>query len=505
MKKQGLIKGAFILTIAGFIVKVLGSINTIIMVNIMGPEGIGLISMVLPIGGLMVTLTTLGLPVAISKLVAEAEGNSLRIKSILVISLFITTMVSIVLLTLAFLGIKFLSPVLLQDQRVYYSLIAILPLIPIVAVSSIFKGYFRGKQNMTPLAISLLAEQTIRILSVLILIKLLLPYGIEYAATGAIFGGVVGELFSLIYLLSKFKKLKKRREKASLFITQFKRNKGVFVDLLKTGMPVTGSDLIQSIVGVIQPIIITYSLNLTGISTSLATKQYGLIMGYAFPLLMLPSFIVNSLSIPLVPAISEAKEKNDYKLIQSRIREAMRIPLLVGAPFTILLIVLSEEFMILLFNSVEASMLVKIMAPFFFFHHFRVLLQAIIVGLGEAKFIMINNLFTSIITIIFIFILASQPNLGIYGVAISLNIGILLGTLINFLIVGKLVSLYINLTDCLKIIFLSITAGYGAFFTYHYLTNIITNTTLLTSISLIMSGIIYLSLLFIFKYRFTHR
>lgn len=505
MKKQGLIKGTIILTIAGFIVKALGSINTIIMANILGPEGIGLVLMVLPVGGLLVTLTTLGLPVAISKIVAESEGNSLRVKSILAISLIITTITSIVLLILAFLSIKFFSPILLQDQRVYYSLIAILPLIPIVAVSSVFKGYFRGKQNMTPLAISSLVEQIIRILFIYILIQLLLPYGVEYAATGAIFSGVVGELFSLMYLLSTFKKVKKTRRRASSFITQIKKNKGILVDLLKTGMPVTGINLIQSIVGVIQPIIITYSLNLTGISTSLATKQYGLIMGYAFPLLMLPAFIVNALSIPLIPAISEAKEKNDYKLIQSRVREAMRIPLLVGAPFTTLIIVLSEELMILLFNSTEASMLIKIMAPFFFFHHFRVLLQAIIIGLGRAKLVMINNLFTSIITLIFIILLASQPNFGIYGVAISLNIGIFLGALINLLIVGNLMSLYINLTDCLKVVFFSIIAGYGAFFTYHYLNDIISNNFLVISISLIISCVIYLLLLFTIKFRFTQR
>jgi stage V sporulation protein B len=75
MTKQSLIKGTIVLTIAAFITRLLGFFNGIVMANILGPEGTGLIMMALPLTGLLITLTTLGLPIAISKLVAEAEVN----------------------------------------------------------------------------------------------------------------------------------------------------------------------------------------------------------------------------------------------------------------------------------------------------------------------------------------------------------------------------------------------------------------------------------------------
>lgn len=62
----------------------------------------------------------------------------------------------------------------------------------------------------------------------------------------------------------------------------------------------------------IQPILITQSLAIAGIGTALATKQFGILAGYTAPLIMLPGFITNSLSVPLVPAISEASYLGDY-------------------------------------------------------------------------------------------------------------------------------------------------------------------------------------------------
>ncbi|MFE5428948.1 oligosaccharide flippase family protein [Peribacillus simplex] len=118
-------------------------------------------------------------------------------------------------------------------------------IVPIVAVSSVIKGYFRGKQNMTPIALSQVIEQVVRIGLIFFLVQWLLPYGIEYAAAGAVLCGIIGEGFSLLYLFSVFKWSKHKKFKLHhAFIKQISKGKEIFFDLLHTGLPTTGNGLI---------------------------------------------------------------------------------------------------------------------------------------------------------------------------------------------------------------------------------------------------------------------
>ncbi len=502
LTKQSLIKGTIVLTIAAFITRILGFANGIVMANILGPDGTGLIMMALPVSGLLITLTTLGLPVAISKLVAESEvkGDHRRVKKILIVSLTTTSVLGFFLIVGAFLGIKQLSSIFLTDQRAYYSLLAVIPIVPIIAVSSVLKGYFRGKQNMTPIAFSLVIEQIVRIGFIFILVQYLLPYGIEYAAAGAVLSGIIGEGASLLYLFSMFKWSKQKQFKLrKSFFKQFGKGKEIFYDLLQTGLPTTGNGLIQSIIGVIQPILITQCLSLAGIGTDIATKQYGIVMGYVLPLLMLPGFVTNSLSVPLVPAISEATEKKNLLLVHRRINQTVRIALIIGIPCSITLYVFAEILTTLIYKSPEAGTYLKIMAPFFLLQYFRIPLQAVIVGLGKANVVMVNDLVASIIKLVFIFILASNSKFGINGVCLAFNISTIVGTLLHFLTIAKLIGFNLNIVEFIKVILSGIFMGFGGLFAFQYINNEIQGKLIQTGTSITFSLFIYLLFLVCFR------
>jgi stage V sporulation protein B len=502
LAKQSLIQGTIILTIAALITKILGFTNGIVMANVIGPEGVGLIMMAMPVTGLLITFTTIGLPVAISKLVAEAEvkKDHQRVKKILIVSLTTTSIIGFILMVGAFMGARVLSSIFLADQRAYYSLIAVIPIIPIIAISSVIKGFFRGKQNMTPIALSQIIEQVVRIGFILILVHWLLPYGIEYAAAGAVLSGIIGEGFSLLYLLSIFKWSKRKQFKLrNSFIKQISKGKEIFYDLLQTGLPTTGNGLIHSIIGVFQPIIITQSLALAGIGTALATKQYGIIMGYTLPLLMLPGFITNSMSVPLIPAISEANEKSDLSLIHKRTRQAIRIALIVGVPSTIILYLFAEMLTTVIYKSLEAATLLKIMAPFYLLQYFRIPLQSIIIGLGKANIVMINDLIASIFKLVLIFVLASNPDFGIHGVSLAICAGIVLGTSLHFFTISKLIGFNLNLVEFIKVILSGVMMGCGGLLALNYFSGEIQSRILLLIISLLLSLSIYLLFLITFK------
>lgn len=504
MSKQTFMQGAIILMLAGFVTKILGFVNKIVMARILGPEGIGLYMMAVPILILVITLTRLGLPVAISKLVAQAvaEGNQHKIKKIMVVSLAITAILSIVFTIGTLFGAKLISSIFLTDARAYYPLVAITPIVPIVAISSVIKGYFQGIQNMKPSAYSQVIEQIVRISLVAFLATLLLPYGLEYAVAGAMISVVIGEVASLIYLFTTFKTRKRNYFRVRHnFVKNIQEGKKTLQELLKIGLPTTGSGLIGSLSWTFEAIIVAQSLAIAGVATVLATTQYGLLSGYAIPLVMLPMFITYSLSVSLVPAISEAQAQKNYPLIHRRLYQAFRVALIFGAPSTVIMILFAPELTDVIYNAPEAGRFLQILAPFFIFLYFQGPLQAALQGLDQAKAAMMNTLFGAVIKLIAIFVLASRPELGIYGAALAININVVLVTLLHLFSVAKVTKgISLNIFDFIKVGSAMALMGFGGAHINTWLQNETTLSTLsVLLIALTATALIYLLTLIVTK------
>ncbi|WP_096201427.1 stage V sporulation protein B [Bacillus sp. FJAT-45350] len=463
MSKQTFLKGTLILIIAGLITRFLGFVNKIVVARIMGAEGVGLYTMAVPTLLLVIAITQLGLPVAISKLVAEAEAVSDRrkIKRILIVSLTITGILSLIFTVGMIAFAPFIASTLLTDERAYYPLIAIAPIVPIVALSSVLRGYFQGRQNMKPTAFSQVIEQVVRITLVAVLTSAFLPYGVEYAAAGAMISVVIGELASLIYMVFMFK-TKKRIKIRRGFGSYLKNGKKTFSELMSIALPTTGSRMIGSIAFFFEPIVVAQSLAIAGVATAVATRQYGELAGLAIPLLMLPTFITYSLSVSLVPAISEASAQKQYSLIHHRLGQALRIALISGGISVVILYVFAIPIMNLMYNEPTVATYLKVMAPFSIFLYFQGPLQATLQALNLAKAAMMNSLFGAVVKIAVIFVLASRPELGIMGAALAIVIGFVLVTLLHFATIVKTISFTLHVKDLVKALsVMAITAVVG--------------------------------------------
>jgi stage V sporulation protein B len=477
LRKQTFLYGTFILIGAGFITKVLGFIYRIALSRIIGDEGMGLFQMAFPILLFAIVITTAGLPTAISKLVSEAEVKKEedQIRSILKISIFAMIILSILITILILLGSPLIANILLTDQRTVYSLLAMAPIIPIIAISSVFRGYFQGRQNMSPYAISTIIEQLTRIFTVLFLARYLLPYGIEYAAAGAMIGMVIGELVGVVGLLYFFKRDTTRPPLRSLFqfkwrqagtvsISSLKRVRATFYDLLRIALPVTGSRMVGSLSYAIEPIIVAQSLAMAGIATATSTALYGQLEGMAIPLVFFPAFITYSLSISLVPAISEAAAQKKMRLVEHRLQQALRLCLITGAPCAVLMFILAEPVSILLYHRVEVARLMQIMAPFAILFYLQGPLAAVLQSVDQAQAAMRNSIIGAIIKTGLIFLLASRPQLGIDGVALAINCGIMIVTVLHFISMIRTIPFTLQLREFgklgLTIIVMSLTARY---------------------------------------------
>ncbi|MEK4969129.1 stage V sporulation protein B [Cytobacillus sp. FSL R7-0696] len=490
------IQGTIILLFAGLVTRVLGFINRIVIARFIGAEGVGLYMMAFPTFILVVTITQLGLPVAISKNVAEAEarGDTEKTKKILIVSLASTLSLSLLFTPALILLTPYLSEHLLTDNRTLYPLLAIAPVVPIIAVSSVIRGYFQGKQNMKPAAYSQLIEQVVRITLIAALTKAFLPYGIEYAAAGAMLASVIGELASLIYLLTSFK-LKKKFKVRKQFFQHIRKGKDTFKQLMEVALPTTGSRMIGSVAWFLEPIVVTYSLTIAGVSTIAATEGYGALTGFALPLLMLPSFINMALSTSLVPAISEAKAVNNIHLIEYRLQQALRISLTTGGLSVVVIYILAEPLMTVMYGSTTGTDFLKLMAPLFLFYYFQQPLQSALQALDLARAAMINSLIGAVAKIAVIFILGSQPAFGITGVALGLIVGFVLVTLLHFATLLKAISYTIHMREYLITSGAMLLTGYIGYITIKFLN--------FTIVPTILCGAVVMSLIYLIIMIFT--
>jgi len=490
MGTQTFIRGTFILSASSLVTRMLGFISSIFLARMLGTEGIGLLMMAQPLVPLMITLTELGLPVAISKLVAEAEvhRDDAKTKKILVVSLIVTGTLSVILTMVALLGSKFFASILLPDERAYYAMVAITPIAPIIAISAVLKGYFRGKQQMKSIAISDILEHFANIATIILLVQLLMPYGIEYAAAGAMVGAVASEAIGLLFLSIRFRLERSKLPHVLTAKEAARDSKKTLLELLRIGLPTTGHGFVHSIYGAMQPLLVTFSLMIAGVSTGVATSQFGMLAGYVLPLLFLPSFITHSLSTALIPAISEANANRDSLLMHRTMEQAMRIALIVGVPSTVILFEWATPLTTLIYQAPEAGQLLRILAPIFFLHYFDAPLHAILLGLGRAQTAMWNYIVSMIFRAWAIFVFGSQ--FGIQGVAWGIGVGIIVLTILNFLSVSSTIGFYLELRQSVKAGICMILMAICGQFSYMYLqhTGMSLLPSLILSVSLSLAG-----------------
>ncbi|MBG9792345.1 membrane protein [Paenibacillus dendritiformis] len=438
MKKQSFIQGTLILLAAGIVNRILGFIPRVTLPRIIGAEGVGIYQLGYPFLLVIITLITGGVPLAVAKLVAEADsvGDRARVRRILSVAMKLTVSAGIVFSAACLLLAPWITTRVLTDSRVYYTFLVMTPIIVMVAISAVLRGYFQGMQNMVPTAVSQVTETFIRIVAVIGFAYLFLPYGLEWAAAGAMVGVVVGELGGLLVLVFLMRSARKPKERgAGAPDSPQPPEQGaapkVAPRLLRIALPVTGGKLIGSLSYLLESIAIARSLAAAGVLTAIATAQYGALQGMIIPILALPGALTYSLAVSLVPSLSEALGRNDMRTIHKRIHQALRLALVCGAPFAVMMFVLALPLCVLLYNDASVAPMLRWMAPIAVFIYLQAPLQAALQALERPGTALVNTFIGAALKLLLIIQLASQPQLGIYGAIIAICINIVVVTLLH--------------------------------------------------------------------------
>ncbi|MFW6238360.1 MAG: oligosaccharide flippase family protein, partial [Halanaerobiales bacterium] len=175
MKKQSFFAGAFVLTAAGFINRLLGFLLRMLIVRQIGDEGLGLFQMVYPLYITSLLLATAGFPVAISKLIPErlAEDRIPGVLHYLKVTVIILSLSGTSLALILLFSAHFLTTTILSDPRTYFPLLGLLPALVICPLASAFRGFFQGHRTMIPTAVSQLTEQISRFLATVTIIYII--------------------------------------------------------------------------------------------------------------------------------------------------------------------------------------------------------------------------------------------------------------------------------------------------------------------------------------------
>ncbi|MGI6712758.1 MAG: putative polysaccharide biosynthesis protein [Bacillota bacterium] len=429
MKKEGLLYGAIVLLVSNFLIKFLGFFYRVVLVRIIGTEGIGLVEMVLPIYTFVLVIATWGIPLAMSKLIAEetARENYGNIHKTFTLTLFLLTTSG----TICTLAVYWLSPYIFAyftaDRRIFLCFMTMIPAIFIIAICSAFRAYYQGMKQVSVIGVSQTIEQTVRVIVGITLAIKLKKYGLEIAVTAVALATVLGELSGLIYMIGRYY-AKPRIQKST-------PNKGswfLFKSLLGFGTPVTLTRLLSSFLLTMQASLIPKGLMLAGNDLRTATELYGRFSGVALTLLHLPGTLTMSVAVSIIPAVAELMSKKNHQLLTHRVSEALQITTVFSLPGMLVLFFYPQELCSLIFHSPEAGAPLKILAFGGVFLYLQQILTSILQGMGCVKTLLLNMVCSGFFLIGGILLLTPLPLLGINGAAIALSVSFFVGSMLNF-------------------------------------------------------------------------
>lgn len=497
MTRDKFLRGAMILTLAGLMVKIIGSVNRILLSRLLGGEGIGLYQMAYPVYLLMLSVSSAGIPIAISIIVAEkvARGDFASAGRIFRVSLGLMAVTGLAFAAGLYCAAGWLvDSGLIRDSRAYYGLVALTPAVFFATLLASFRGYFQGYQMMTPPAVSQILEQFVRVVTMVVLAYYLLPQGLEYAAAGAAFGAVPGSITGLIVLSFFYWKHKRRwQQEINRQLPAAAESVGTIAKrLLLLALPVSCANIMVPVTSSIDMLIVPNRLVEAGFSVEAATTLFGYLTGMGMPLIMMATIPTLSLAASLVPAVSEAFTLGDRAGIAAKSNTAMKLCCLLTFPAAAGLWALAQPISKLLYGTALAGEAISNLAPSICLLGIHQITTGMLQGLGQTIIPMWNMLFSAIVKAAAVWCLTVPP-FNIMGAAWASNINFGLAAVLNIFFLVRS-GITFKVAELGKILLAAVVMAAGSKVLYNYLTVLVGNTPA-TLAAIVAAGIIYLAAL----------
>ncbi len=347
--KGKMISGAAYLAIGGVVAKLIGALYRIPLTNILGAQGMGMYQLVFPVYALFMTISTAGIPTALSRLVAEKRANGEPAKKYLFACMLTLGVLSVIGAILVCALSKYIA--IWQgnaDTQSGYFIIA--PAIILVGFIAGFRGWFQGELQMLPTAISNVIEQVVKLGVGIGLAVALSSRGVMSAVNGALLGVTVAEACALVYLFVTYLVRSKHAKKE-----KFDASKQDAQALFRVAFPIAIVSILMPLSSFFDSVIIVNTLKSSGLSEAVATAQYGLMSGPVSSLVNVPIVVIMSLAVAIVPSVSASRVTRDINSILLKSKLSIKLTYLVGIPSAFFFAVFARMILKLIYPSLSET------------------------------------------------------------------------------------------------------------------------------------------------------
>ncbi len=417
------LQGTVILFLSGIILKIMGFFYQIYVVRAIGTEALGLMSMVQPYYIALVIIATMGLPVAISRLVARAEAKHHDSTKIMRTAFKVVLSLSAVLIILAIYLMPWLFSYLGFDQRLRWCFYSLLPGVAIVPLSSVMRGYFQGRQKMLSPALGQIAEQICRISIGIGLIYLFKDAYQGYLALFLCIAVIGGELGGLLVLSGFYFYARKCEHSIG-------EQKAVLGEMLALGVPATLTRLTSSIDMMLEAWIFPKGLRRHGWGASESAAIYGQLNNVCFTLIGLPGVLTNALATMLLPSIA-ALSVTDSKRLQDKCVDSILLTYMFALPVAVVFFLEGGEFLKLIYHLPDLGEVMQILSIGAIFIYMGQTAIGILQGLGKNKVVFLTNLCGSALKIGLLYLFIWQLGLGINAAAWAFSLAYIVQGLLD--------------------------------------------------------------------------
>ena len=362
-KKESFMSSVLILMISQVLIKILGLIYKLYLTNRegFGDKGNAIYSSGFQIYALFLTISSIGIPGALAKLVSEkiAIGDTKGAHRIFKIAFVTFGLIGFLSSTILFLGAGYISNTLLQIPEAELTLVALSPSIFFVSISCVIKGYFTGRENLKVTANSHTLEQFFKtVLSVIIVEMVALTTGTDTTimAAGANLATTLATVLCFLYLYKYYSKMRKEIAFELKRATKNKRTRIIktIKQILSVSIPMSMTAILGTINKNIDSMTVVRGLK-SFLSEEQAKIQYGILSGKVDTLVTLPMSLNMAFATALVPSISSSKAIGDIETIRKRVSFSMLISMLIGMPCMIIMILFAKQILELLFPNATSG------------------------------------------------------------------------------------------------------------------------------------------------------
>lgn len=390
MKKNSLVNGALVTTIGVIISKILGIIYVVPFHAIIGEKGGALYGYAYTVYLLFVSLSSAGIPLAISKIVSEYQtlGYHNAKQRAFLLGKRISLLLGFVCFLIIMLFAPFIAKLILGDivggnsiDDVTYVIRVIGCAILVVPLLSIYRGYFEGHRFMSPPSISQVVEQLVRVLIIVLgsfFAIRVFHFDLTKSVGVALFGAFIGALSAYLYLFGKLKKNKGKfndnlRNKNEPIIT----NKTIIKKIIFYAFPFIMIDFFKSFYNYVDMFTVVKGLvNNANFSILDAENIYSMLSTWCQKFNMIVLSISTGLVVSLIPSLTESIIMKNNSDINSKINQSISMLLFLAVPMTIGISFLSKSIWILFYG--DSSFGPSVLGYYIFSGFFIALFTAIV-------------------------------------------------------------------------------------------------------------------------------